>query len=56
MSVEWFSINLKNIFIPLYVGTLFYSLTVPAVVCYAVNYLWKFSVHKERYSMKDEND
>ncbi len=56
MSVEWFSANLKNIFIPLYVGTLFYSLTVPAIVYYAVNYLWKFSVHKERYSMKDEND
>lgn len=56
MSMEWFSANLKNIFVPLYVGTLFYSLIVPTIVYYIVNYLWKFSVHRERYSLKDDND
>lgn len=54
MTMAWFSNNMKNIFIPLYVGTAFYSITVSSAVYYLINHLWKHSVHKER-SQKKEN-
>ena len=56
MTMQWFSDNLKNIFVPLYVGTLFYSVTVSAAMYFLINFLWQRSVHKERNSVKDDGE
>ena len=48
MTLEWFSNNLSNIFIPLYVGTAFYSIFGSIAGYLLVNLLWRLSVHKER--------
>ncbi|WP_345979367.1 DUF2062 domain-containing protein [Sulfurimonas sp. HSL3-2] len=56
MTMQWFSDNLKNIFIPLYVGTLFYSVTVSTAMYFLINFLWQRSVHKERNSANDEGE
>ncbi len=53
MSMEWFQSHLDDIFIPLYVGTLFYSVTVSVAVYYLVNWLWIRSVNRERRSKKN---
>ncbi|BDY12517.1 DUF2062 domain-containing protein [Hydrogenimonas cancrithermarum] len=52
MTLEWFKENLDEIFIPLYAGTLFYSVVVSVTVYYGVNWLWIHSVHKERKTKK----
>ena len=54
MSVEWFKENLGDIFVPLYVGTFFYSFTVSPLVAFTVNHLWIRSVRKERKRGKRE--
>lgn len=56
MTMEWFTDNIKNIFLPLYVGTAFYSVTVSTAVYFLINYLWRRSVHKERYQSKVEGE
>ncbi|WP_345992279.1 DUF2062 domain-containing protein [Sulfurimonas sp. HSL-1716] len=56
ITMQWFSDNLKNIFVPLYVGTLFYSVTVSSAMYFLINFLWKRSVHKERNSLKDDEE
>ena len=48
MTVEWFKTHLKEIFLPLYVGTFFYSITVAPAVYFLTNWLWIRSVRKER--------
>ncbi|MGE4396847.1 MAG: DUF2062 domain-containing protein [Sulfurimonas sp.] len=48
MTLEWFSDNLGNIFIPLYVGTAFYSVTFSSLAYYLVNHLWRSSVKKDQ--------
>ncbi len=48
MTMEWFQSHLDDIFIPLYVGTFFYSLTVSVLVYFVVNWLWIRSVNRER--------
>ncbi len=48
MTVDWFSENLDDIFIPLYVGTLFYSVVGSLSGYWAVNHFWKSSVHKDK--------
>jgi len=48
MTIEWFSENFDNIFIPLYVGTLFYSVAVSSLAYLAVNHFWHDSVHRDR--------
>ncbi len=48
MTLEWFKDNLSKIFIPLYVGTAFYSVFGSITAYYLVNWLWKLSVHKEK--------
>ena len=55
MTMEWFRNNLTNIFIPLYVGTAFYSITVSTLMYYLINYLWELSVHRERRGKKEDN-
>ncbi|WP_349636689.1 DUF2062 domain-containing protein [Sulfurimonas sp. CVO] len=56
MNIEWFSKNIGNIFIPLYVGTAFYSITVSSLAYYLVNHLWRSSVKKDKDLRKNEKD
>jgi len=48
LSLEWFENNFSSIFIPLYVGTVFYMLSLSPLVYTIVNWLWIRSVRKER--------
>ncbi len=48
MSVDWFKDNLDNIFVPLYVGTAFYSIVVSFIIYLIINRLWIFSVKQEK--------
>jgi len=48
MTMEWFTNNLDNIFIPLYFGTAIYSIFGSLIAYFAVNYLWKISVDRDR--------
>jgi uncharacterized protein (DUF2062 family) len=48
LTVEWFKNNLGDIFVPLYVGTAFYSIVVSALVYLGLNWLWVRSVRKEK--------
>ncbi len=48
MNLEWFKDNLNNIFIPLYTGALFYSISSASLAYWAVTYFWKRSVYKEK--------
>ena len=46
MTLEWFNDNIGKIFIPLYVGTAFYSILGSISGYYLVNHFWKSSVHR----------
>lgn len=48
MTVEWFSGHIDDIFIPLYVGTFFFSVIVSSLAYWAVNHFWHDSVHRDR--------
>jgi len=48
MTLDWFSNNIDNIFIDLYVGTLFYSVVGSSLGYWLVNHFWKGSVHKDK--------
>ena len=54
MTLEWFKNNLDNIFIPLYFGTAVYSIFGSLLAYFAVNYLWKLSVHRDRKLHRNE--
>jgi len=48
MSLDWFSENISKIFIPLYVGTAFYSILGSLGGYWLVNHFWKSSVHRDK--------
>ena len=48
LTVEWFKNNLGDIFVPLYVGTAFYSIVVSGLIYLGLNWLWIHSVRKEK--------
>ncbi len=48
LTMEWFQGHLDEIVVPLYVGALFYSVTVSSIIYYLATHLWIKSVHKER--------
>ena len=54
LTVEWFKENIGDIFIPLYVGTAFYSIFVTGLLYYVLNRWWVQSVHKEKSEKKEE--
>ena len=56
LSVDWFTSHLDDIFIPLYVGTLFYSIGLSLLVYYTVNWLWIKSVHHEKRHQKRKDN
>lgn len=53
LTLEWFSENIGNIFIPLYVGTAFYSVFGSIFGYFLVNFLWRNSVRKDREIRKN---
>ena len=54
LTLEWFQNNLSKIFVPLYVGTAFYSVFGSIAGYFLVNWLWKLSVHKENKEKKSK--
>lgn len=48
LTLDWFSENWNNILLPLYVGTLPYSLILSSIVYYIINKLWILSVQREK--------
>ncbi len=48
MTLEWFSENIGDIFIPLYTGTLLFSVVGSSLAYWAVNHFWHGSVHRDR--------
>jgi len=48
LTLEWFSTNMGNIFVPLYVGAAFYSIVVSTIIYWLVNWLWIRSVKEEQ--------
>ncbi len=48
ITTDWFTDNLKNIFVPLYVGASFYSIVVSSLIYLIINRLWIFSVKQEK--------
>jgi len=56
LTMEWFSANIGDIFIPLYVGTAFYSIVVSTIVYFALNWLWIHSVRTEKNEKKKKTD
>jgi len=54
MTLDWFSNNLDNIFIPLYFGTAIYSIVGSSLAYWLVNHFWKGSVHRDRKLHRDD--
>jgi len=48
LTLDWFSNNWDNIVVPLYVGTIPYSLFISIFAYYLINILWIISVKKEK--------
>jgi len=48
LTMEWFKSNIGDIFIPLYVGTAFYSVVVTGLIYLFLNRLWVRSVKNEK--------
>jgi uncharacterized protein (DUF2062 family) len=59
LTMEWFSANIGDIFVPLYVGTAFYSIVVTGLIYIFLNRLWIRSVYnekEERDTARNENE
>lgn len=56
MTLKWFSENLDNIFIPLYVGTAFYSIFGSLAGYWLVNHFWHDSVHRDRKLHRNDRE
>jgi len=52
LTLDWFSNHMGDIFVPLYVGTSFYSIIVSGFIYVALNWLWIRSVKEEREMKK----
>jgi len=48
LTMEWFKTNISDIFVPLYVGTAFYSIVVTGIMYVLLNRLWIHSVKNEK--------
>ncbi len=56
MTLEWFSQNFDNIFIPLYTGTFFYAILGSFSSYWVVNHFWRSSVHKDKKLHRNERN
>ncbi len=54
MTLEWFSQNIDNIFVPLYTGTLFYSVFGSLFGYWLVNFFWRSSVERDKKLHRDD--
>lgn len=54
LSLAWFENHFSSIFLPLYVGTLFYASTLAPLVYFCVDWLWIHSVRKERKKSEEK--
>jgi uncharacterized protein (DUF2062 family) len=54
LTMEWFKNNIADIFIPLYVGTSFYSIVVTGIIYLLLNKFWIASVKSEKYLKNKE--
>jgi len=52
LTLTWFSDNWDKIILPLYVGTIPYSIGVSLLIYFIINKLWIDSVRKEKFSRK----
>jgi len=48
LTLDWFTDNIDDIFIPLYFGAVVFSLVFGSLGYWAVNHFWKSSVHKDK--------
>jgi hypothetical protein len=48
LTLDWFSSHMGDIFVPLYVGTAFYSIVVSGLIYLLLNWLWIRSVKEEK--------
>lgn len=48
LTIDWFSTHIGDIFIPLYVGTAFYSIVISTLTYLLLNWLWIKSVKDEK--------
>lgn len=53
MTLEWFSQNFKKIFIPLYVGSAFFSVLGSSIGYFLVNHFWRNSVKRDKKTRKN---
>lgn len=56
LSIEWFSSHLGDIFVPLYVGTAFYSIVFSSLTYFFLNWLWVRSVKDEKREKREKPD
>jgi len=52
LTLDWFSQNWDNIIVPLYVGTVPYSILFSSFIYYLINTLWIKSVKQEKLNKK----
>jgi uncharacterized protein (DUF2062 family) len=53
LTMEWFSEHFDDILIPLYTGTVFYSIVVSSLIYLLINRLWIASVKKEKLEKEE---
>lgn len=53
-TFEWLWEHIGDIGIPLYVGTVFYCLTIPPFFYFTINWLWIRSVHRDKRKKDQE--
>ncbi len=57
LTMSWFKSHLGEIFVPLYVGTAFYSIVVSSIVALTINWLWVRSAkHAWKHRKKQIGD
>jgi len=54
LTMQWFTDNIGNVFVPLYVGTAFYSIVLSLGGYYLINWLWVISVASAKKNKKDK--
>ncbi|RRS30042.1 MAG: flagellar biosynthesis protein FlhF [Epsilonproteobacteria bacterium (ex Lamellibrachia satsuma)] len=54
LTMDWFTKNMGDIFVPLYVGTAFYSIVVSSIIYLLINRLWIISVKSEKHRKEKE--
>jgi len=54
LTLNWFSTHMDDIFIPLYVGTAFYSIVVSGIIYVLLNWLWIRSVKEEKNEKREK--